>query len=148
MSQYLDCLEKTLKYLEKFSLPIVVKFHPRETQNIQNKVKAKLANSTLTYQLCSDERPAEEIIYQRPPVILASFAAASLIYFQRSNIKSLYIFHLVEDLMTHQTFIDIKKILMKAGYQFIDSEAFQLRADFGFNHLDIVGKPITMYLNQ
>ena len=49
--------------------------------------------------------------------------------------------------MTHQTFIDIKKILMKAGYQFIDSEAFQLRADFE-QSFDIVGKPITMYLNQ
>jgi hypothetical protein len=148
LNSYVNKVIKCLKILCSLNSNVWIKFHPRETEIFQRLIVKQIKLDNVNCKVCADNRPAEILLHEKAPQILASFAAAPLLYAQNSEIRVLYFFSIFDDLMEIVAFKLMKKILNEIGYEFFFLNKDQSPSSFGFKNKATKLLSIENFLNE
>lgn len=132
VEEYIHIVTTCVKLLCKHFGHVQLKFHPRETSTKRELVTKQLKRNDVTVTLVDDETPAEELIVAQTPEAIASLAAAPLLFCAETDVKVIYMFDAFDELLSHETFRKIRKILIRIGYIFPNPQAEEPFANAGF----------------
>jgi len=109
--QYLEGLALILDRLVAGFPEVLFKFHPRETGEWRQRIRATIASRFPAVQLIESERPIEVLLAEQRPEVLASYFSTTLLNLAGTGIEPMFLFQMLPDLANQRLFVQLAQLL-------------------------------------
>ena len=118
-ADYFQGLRQVAHALEAGFDEVLFKFHPRETPAWTERIAKFLADQAPTVKIIQDNGPAENLLENTRPAVVASYFSTTLLNLDGTGIEPLFVYHLLPDLAPQKVMRQLTTLLNQWSYHFV-----------------------------